>query len=276
MVASASRDQTIRVFDIRAMKEFRVLKGHKKEVCCELTSSMPIMRAKTSCSIAVAWHPVHPILVSGGSEGAIMHWDLSASEPSLIQPTSQPRATLSQAHDSNVWSLAYHPLGHLLVSASNDHTTRFWSRERPGDSTSVFSGGGEKPPEIIDTAGQEDDDDAMPGFVGGWYGKEEEADGSTMRPTENGYARGPYSESTGGGMTEDFIPGFGAAENSSSVVGRQSGPLPSQEDMLRVTGNEPQWGRGGDRGQGGGPGGGPSRQSRWGPRGGGGGGGGRY
>ena len=35
LVASASRDQTVRVFDIRAMKEFRVLKGHKKEVCCE-------------------------------------------------------------------------------------------------------------------------------------------------------------------------------------------------------------------------------------------------
>jgi WD40 repeat protein len=35
MVASASRDQTVRVFDIRAMKEFRVLKGHKKEVCCK-------------------------------------------------------------------------------------------------------------------------------------------------------------------------------------------------------------------------------------------------
>lgn len=34
MVASASRDQTVRVFDIRAMKEYRVLKGHKKEVCC--------------------------------------------------------------------------------------------------------------------------------------------------------------------------------------------------------------------------------------------------
>jgi len=34
-MASASRDQTVRVFDIRAMKELRVLKGHKKEVCCE-------------------------------------------------------------------------------------------------------------------------------------------------------------------------------------------------------------------------------------------------
>lgn len=34
LVASASRDQTVRVFDIRAMKELHVLKGHKKEVCC--------------------------------------------------------------------------------------------------------------------------------------------------------------------------------------------------------------------------------------------------
>ncbi|KAE9407935.1 WD40 repeat-like protein [Gymnopus androsaceus JB14] len=147
LVASASRDQTVRVFDIRAMKEYRVLKGHKKEVC------------------SVAWHPIHPLLVSGGSEGSIIHWDLSSEEssqaplipppatnsklanlPALLTlpptPTTLPRATLAEAHDSNVWSLAFHPLGHLLVSASNDHTTRFWSRERPGDSEAVFSAGG--------------------------------------------------------------------------------------------------------------------------------------
>lgn len=257
LVASASRDQTVRVFDIRAMKEFRVLKGHKKEVC------------------SVTWHPVHPILVSGGSEGAILHWDLSAPEPSMIQATSQPRATLSQAHDSNVWSMAFHPLGHLLVTASNDHTTRFWSRERPGDATSVFSGGGEKPPEINDTSGQDEDEDAMvPGFSyggagGNWYDKDEDVDGGAGQNTsfENGYSRrGPYLESAGGAMTDDFIPGFGASEStgSSPVAGRQSGPLPSQEDMARVTGNEPQWGRGGARG--GAVAG--SRQSRWGPRGG--------
>ncbi|KAL6308685.1 WD40-repeat-containing domain protein, partial [Sparassis latifolia] len=168
LVASASRDQTVRVFDIRAMKEYCVLKGHKKEVC------------------SVTWHPVHPLLVSGGSEGAILHWDLSSvSEPpqaQMLAPQPGPRATLSQAHDSNVWALTFHPLGHVLVSASNDHTTRFWCRERPGDATSVFSGGGEKPPDVTDTAGQDEDEEPMvPGFAfgagagPGWWGKEENA-----------------------------------------------------------------------------------------------------
>ncbi|BGO97470.1 Polyadenylation factor subunit 2 [Rhodotorula toruloides] len=106
MVATASRDQLVKVYDIRAMKEFATLRGHKKEVC------------------SVAWHPIHhDLLVSGGSEGSIIHWSL---------PDPAPKESLEFAHDSNVWSLAYHPLGHLLVSASNDHTTRFWSRSRPG------------------------------------------------------------------------------------------------------------------------------------------------
>jgi len=200
-----------------------------------------------------------------------LHWDLAAPEPTFTQPISQPRATLSQAHDSNVWSLAFHPLGHLLVSASNDHTTRFWSRERPGDASSVFSGGGEKPPEIMDTSGQDEEDDAMvPGFSyaggGGWWGKEEEASGNAVDPSsENGYVRRAGQPES---AVDDFIPGFGASDSASSVTARQSGPLPSQEDMFG-TGSAPEdWSRGGggeDWSRGGG------RQSRWGPRRGGGG-----
>ncbi|KAI0046905.1 WD40 repeat-like protein, partial [Auriscalpium vulgare] len=246
-VATAARDQTVRVFDIRAMKEFAVLKGHKKEVC------------------SLAWHPVHPILVSGGSEGALLHWDLAVPDPNTRAsqhaepPPITPRATLSQAHDSNVWSLAFHPLGHLLASASNDFTTRFWCRERPGDASSVFSGGGEKPPVIVDMSGQDDDDDAMvPGFGGdgaGWWGQDD-APGARA----NGHGDGAFAQ---GGSTDagDFeIPGFGNAD--------AGGPLPPQEDM---------YGGGSDGRQGGGPnrdddwhgprrGGGGNRGSRWGPR----------
>merc|ERR1719204_1397228 len=38
------------------------------------------------------------------------------------------------AHESIVWCLAWHPVGHILTTGSNDHTVKFWSRNRPGDS----------------------------------------------------------------------------------------------------------------------------------------------
>ncbi|KAH7878741.1 WD40-repeat-containing domain protein [Lentinula edodes] len=266
LVASASRDQTVRVFDIRAMKEYRVLKGHKKEVC------------------SVAWHPVHPILVSGGSEGSIIHWDLSSEESSSSTPfippptaksklsdlpahltlpptpTALPRATLAEAHDSNVWSLAFHPLGHLLVSASNDHTTRFWSRERPGDSDAVFSAFGEKPPAAVDGAdgGWEDEDMAVPGFggagtAGGWddgYEGGINDNGGTGASysngnlsNQNGYDsgdRGFAGGYSGSGGDDDYsIPGigdsgFGSASGTNSI--RVNGPLPPQEEAIYGSG----------------------------------------
>ena len=203
---------------------------------------------------------MHPILVTGGSEGAILHWDVSSSTDTLAQSSSQPpgaRATLSQAHDSNVWSLAFHPLGHLMVSASNDHTTRFWCRERPGDATSVFSGGGQKPPEVADTGGQDDEDESMVpgfGFTGaggqGWWGKEEDGDGAAQQHPglHDAYPRRGFQESS-----DDFIPGFGASDGSAMpVVGRQNGPLPSQEDLYPGDGDD-SFRRGG-------------RGHRWGPR----------
>ena len=229
---------------------------------------------------------MHPLLVSGGSEGAILHWDLSTPDSTTFsQAVSTPRATLSQAHDSNVWSLAYHPFGHILVSASNDHTTRFWSRERPGDASSVFSGGGEKPPEIIDTSGQDEDEDAMvPGFGGGgggaWWVKDE--DGGA--PNEGGVGGGNLSEYP----DDDFIPGFTKSDAASRPNGQmQIVPPPfqqqQQESMYgggeerrfdefgrdrevgsRSAGsNNDDWGRGGG---GGGGGGGAHRSARFGPR----------
>lgn len=42
------------------------------------------------------------------------------------------------AHDSHIWSLDWHPLGHILVSGSNDHATRFWTRCRPGEEQRDF------------------------------------------------------------------------------------------------------------------------------------------
>lgn len=105
---TASRDHLLKLFDLRRLdRELQVFRGHKKEAFC------------------VAWHPVHETLVaSGGSDGAIMFWNVG---------TDKEVGCIEQAHDSLIWELAWHPLGHVLASGSNDHSSRFWTRSRPGD-----------------------------------------------------------------------------------------------------------------------------------------------
>lgn len=76
-------------------------------------------------SSSVAWHPHHEgLFCSGGSDGAILFWHVGADKEV---------GAIEQAHDSIVWTLAWHPLGHILCSGSNDHTSKFWTRNRPGD-----------------------------------------------------------------------------------------------------------------------------------------------
>nr|CAB3267694.1 pre-mRNA 3' end processing protein WDR33 [Phallusia mammillata] len=105
---TASRDHLVKLYDIRNLKEeFQVFRGHKKE------------------AFSVAWHPIHEdMFASGGSEGSIIFWQVGEDKEV---------GGLDGAHDSLIWSLAWHPLGHILVSGSNDHSTKFWTRNRPGD-----------------------------------------------------------------------------------------------------------------------------------------------
>ncbi|EME31204.1 hypothetical protein Gasu_14510 isoform 2 [Galdieria sulphuraria] len=106
-LATCGRDQLIKLYDIRMMQELQTFRGHKREV--------------TSCQ----WHPYHETLfVSGGWDCCIFFWLVGANEPAAVIP---------DAHESAVWDLNWHPIGHILVSSSNDHATKFWTRNRPGD-----------------------------------------------------------------------------------------------------------------------------------------------
>jgi len=106
---TASRDHLLKLFDIRNLKEeMQTFRGHKKEAS------------------AVKWHPVHEgMFASGGSDGSVMFWSVGADKEI---------GAIEQAHESIVWCLAWHPVGHILTTGSNDHTVKFWSRNRPGDS----------------------------------------------------------------------------------------------------------------------------------------------
>lgn len=105
---TASRDHLLKLFDIRKLgSELQVFRGHKKEAS------------------SVVWHPTHEgLFCSGGSDGSILFWNVG---------TDKEVGCIEGAHESIVWTMAWHPLGHILCSGSNDHTSKFWTRNRPGD-----------------------------------------------------------------------------------------------------------------------------------------------
>ena len=133
LLATSSRDQTARVFDLRMMRDICILRGHEKPVS------------------SLTWHPIHSNLVSTGAEdGSLHHYLLDEPNlPSGQMPTVAPYDSpdpantppqviypahrIQYAHAATIWSLDWHPLGHILASGSKDNFTRFWSRARPGE-----------------------------------------------------------------------------------------------------------------------------------------------
>lgn len=133
LLATCARDHTARIFDLRMMRDVLLLRGHEKDI------------------ITMAWHPMHKNLLStGGVDGSIHHYLLDEQNPPAGTPPTlspydsadphnapaqaiYPAHSIPYAHDFTVWTLDWHPLGHILASGSNDRVTRFWTRPRPGD-----------------------------------------------------------------------------------------------------------------------------------------------
>ena len=108
-------------------------------------------KEKEASASTLTWHPIHSSLLSiGGSDGSIFHYllDEPNTPPSVFgsmspydgvdsqngpAQTIYPAHRIPHAHQWAVWSLSWHPLGHILASGSNDRTTRFWTRPRPGE-----------------------------------------------------------------------------------------------------------------------------------------------
>ncbi|UBF26078.1 serine/threonine protein kinase [Kovacikia minuta CCNUW1] len=100
LIASASDDKTVRVWDIQTGTEQFVLQGHSQFVK------------------SVASHPQIPtLLASGGSDRLIKLWDL--------QEQREIRTLVGHKHTIN--ALAFSPDGTLLASGSSDKTINLWN-----------------------------------------------------------------------------------------------------------------------------------------------------
>jgi polyadenylation factor subunit 2 len=114
LLASISRDKSMRIFDLRAMKDIFVY------------------RSEVDIS-ALCWNPIHSSMLStGGYDGSLSHFMLNDVVPDSLE-TIKPYHTIPYAHEKAVYALDYHPLGHVLSSAGADRSARFWSRGRPND-----------------------------------------------------------------------------------------------------------------------------------------------
>ena len=146
---------------------------------------------------------------------------------------------LEAAHEDAVFSLSFHPLGHILCSGSKDFTARFWCRARPtgghemdrwhiGEERALSLRMEEEIGERTLKRIRADDDGGLPGL-------------SNFTAPTNGEVYGSKSSAS--------LPGFGSlpgldgpstrqwgASDGTSAFPRSSGPLPSQNEMLRKTG----------------------------------------
>jgi WD40 repeat protein len=134
ILATASADSTIKLWDSASGKELRTLRGHHQPVLCLAFSSSGKFLASGSLDqtvwlwsipggeavrvyhghreqvAALAYHPDRICLASGGGDGKVILWD-----PNQLQDS-----WLWRYHAANVFAVAFRPDGGQLAAASGD------------------------------------------------------------------------------------------------------------------------------------------------------------
>src|SRR2546423_622607 len=102
VLASGSRDKTIRLWDGQTWQPLRTFEGH----------SLPI--------VSVAWSPDGRVLASGSDDNTIRLWDVQRSQSLRIL----------EGHTAIVSCISFSWNGRLLASKSGDDTVRIWRTDR--------------------------------------------------------------------------------------------------------------------------------------------------
>ncbi|MEH2437976.1 MAG: hypothetical protein V7K25_27755, partial [Nostoc sp.] len=98
IIASGSKDSTIKLWYVSTGREIYTLQGHSDSVN------------------SVAFSPDGKILASGSNDTTIKLWDV----------TTGGRIRTLQAHSDSICSIAFSPDGKILASGSNDTTIKLW------------------------------------------------------------------------------------------------------------------------------------------------------
>lgn len=70
-LVTCSKDKLVKLFDIRAMKEFAVFRGHKSDIISNFYHFIFYI------FLGVAWNPViDKLLVTGSLDGSFIFWDV--------------------------------------------------------------------------------------------------------------------------------------------------------------------------------------------------------
>jgi WD40 repeat protein len=115
LLAAASRDKTVRVWDVTGGRVRHILRGHGDWVN------------------AGAFSPGNKMLASGAGDGTVCLWDLATGKDVRVL----------RGHTTGVSTVAYSPNGLLLASGGNDGTLRLWDSDS-GEQKAVLRPGGER------------------------------------------------------------------------------------------------------------------------------------
>lgn len=140
MIASGSKDKTVKIWDARTGKLLRTLEGHNDIVTSVMFDPQGKMLASGSDDhtlklwdardgklirtleghsnyvLSVAFDPYGGTLASGSSDRTVKLWEVHSGK--LIR-------TLEK-HRDWVWSVAFNPQGDTLATASDDATVKLW------------------------------------------------------------------------------------------------------------------------------------------------------
>mmetsp|Transcript_26420 Transcript_26420/g.31234 ORF Transcript_26420/g.31234 Transcript_26420/m.31234 type:complete len:227 (+) Transcript_26420:3-683(+) len=117
---TGSKDQTLRLFDIRNTKEPIEFVGHEKDV------------------YSLAWHPTHErLFASGGLDGGLAFWGVgTGNTPKVLIRPDEKEVDINPQNNlpfiRPIYEMAWHPLGHCLATGSRDQTVKFWCRKGVG------------------------------------------------------------------------------------------------------------------------------------------------